>query len=67
MHLLWCPNLTENIPLGQFIEGCSEAKEMIEPEFEANLVKLIRSKMTREARQFIFGQSFANIELKNFL
>ena len=22
----------KNIPLGQFIEGCSEAKEMIEPE-----------------------------------
>ena len=58
----------KNIPLGQFIEGCSEAKEMIEPEFEANLVKLIRRKITGEARQSIFGQSFANIEqLKNFL
>ena len=58
----------KNIPLGQFIESCSEAKEMVEPEFEANLVKLIRSKITWEARQSIFGQSFANIEeLKNFL
>ena len=41
---------------------------MIEPEFEANLVKLIGSKITGEARQSIFGQSFAKIEeLKNFL
>ena len=57
-----------NIPSGQFIEGCSEAKEMIEPEFEVNLVKLIRSRITREARRAIFGQSFASIDgLKNFL
>ena len=58
----------KNIPLGQFIKGCSEAKEMIEPEFEPNLVKLIRSKITGEAHQSIFGQSFAKKEeLTNLL
>ena len=56
-----------NIPLAQFIEGYNEAKCMIEPESEINLVKLIRSKITGEARQAISGQVFLNIdELKTF-
>ena len=56
------------IPLAQFIEGCNEAKCMIEPESEINLVKLIRSKITGEARQAISGQVFLTIdELKTYL
>ena len=47
-----------NIPLAQFIEGCNEAKCMIEPESEINQVKLLRSKITGEARQAISGQVF---------
>ena len=44
----------KNIPLEQFIKCCSEAK--------------IQSKIRGEARQSIFGQSFAKIkELQNFL
>ena len=48
----------ENIPLSVFLEGCDEAKEMITNENEANLVKLIRSKLTGEARKAIYGQAF---------
>ena len=51
-----------NILLAQFIEGCNEAKCMIEPKSEINLVKLIRSKITGEARQAISGQVFLNID-----
>ena len=58
----------KNIPLGQFLEGCNEAKEMVEPAFEANLVKLIRSKVLGEARQAISGHSFATVEeIKDFM
>ena len=46
-----------DIPLAQFIEGS-----------EINLVKLLRSKITDEARQAISGQVFLTIdELKTFL
>ena len=38
-----------NIPLSQFLEECSEAKEMLDPEAESNLTKLIRSKIFGEA------------------
>ena len=58
----------KNIPLSQFIEGCNEAKCMIEPESEINLVKLLRSKISGEARQAISGRTFSTIdELKMFL
>ena len=54
--------------LGQFLEGCNEAKEMVEPAFEANLVKLIRSKVLGKARQVISGHSFAMVEaIKDFM
>ena len=57
-----------NIPLSQFLEGCSEAKEMLDPEAESNLTKLIRSKIFGEARQAILGKSFIDIEqLKDYL
>ena len=58
----------KNIPLSQFIEGCNEAKCMIEPESEINFVKLLRSKITGEARQAISGRTFLTIDkLKLFL
>ena len=58
----------ENIPLSVFLEGCDEAKEMVTAENEANLTKLIRSKLSGEARKAIYGQAFANIEqLKDFI
>ena len=57
-----------NIPLSVFLEGCDEAKEMIAIENEANLTKLIRSRLTGEARKAIYGQVFATIEqLKDFI
>ena len=52
----------KNIPLGQFLEGCSEAKDMVSPAAENNLVKLIRSKISGEARQSILGKTFDTIE-----
>ena len=56
-----------NISLGQFLEGCNEAREMIEAGSEGNLVKLIRSKIFGEARQAIIGQTFTKVEeLKDF-
>ena len=58
----------ENIPLSVFLEGCDEAKEMVTNENEANLVKLIRSKLTGEARKAIYGQAFRTIEeMKDFI
>ena len=51
----------ENTPLSVFLEGCDEAKEMVTAENEANLVKLIRSKLTGEARKAIYGQAFGTI------
>ena len=58
----------KNIPLGQFIEGCNEAKCMIKPESGINLVKLLRSKISGEARQAISGRTFLTIDkLKSFL
>ena len=56
-----------NISLGQFLEGCSDAKNMVEAGAEGNLVKLIRSKIFDEARQAIVDQTFNTVEeLKNF-
>ena len=58
----------ENIPLSVFLEGCDEAKEMITHENEANLNKILRSKLTGEARKAIYGQNFGTIdELKYFI
>lgn len=50
-----------NIPLGQFIEGCEEAKAMLPAESETSLVKLIRTRLTGEARRSGHGQSFNTI------
>ena len=45
----------ENVPLSVFLEGCDEAKEMITAENDANLTKLIRSRLTGEACEAIYG------------
>ena len=58
----------KNIPLSQFMKGCNEAKFTIEPESEINLIKLIGSKISGEARQTISGDTFlTNDELKILL
>ena len=58
----------KNITSSQFIERCNEAKFMIEPESEINLVQLLGSKISGEARQAISGRTFLTIdELQIFL
>ena len=45
-----------NIPLSYFIDGCYEAKEMLAtPTSQENLARLLRSKLSGEARKCIFG------------
>lgn len=51
----------KNIPLSIFFEGCDEAREMVGAANEANLTKLLRSKLSGEARGVIQGQSFDTI------
>lgn len=50
-----------NIPLSEFIEAVNEAKEMVSKESEANLVKLIRTKITGEARRTMVNKTFENV------
>ena len=58
----------KNIPLSQFLEGCTEALAMLEDNAEPSLAKFLRPKISGEARQAITGQTFATVEeLKNFL
>ena len=52
---------SSNLPLPIFIEACKEAKEML-PNAEGNLVKLLRSKLTGEARRCIIGNYYNNLE-----
>lgn len=57
-----------NISLGQFLDGCMEAKEMVEPAAERNLLRLIKTKIFGEARQSIADQSFNTVaELRDYL
>ena len=52
-----------NIPLSDFIEGCYEAKAMLPtPAAQENLARLLRSKLSGEARKCIFGSTYNNIE-----
>ena len=55
---------SSKVPLTIFIEACKEAKEMV-PNAEANLVKLLRSRFTVEARRYIIGNYYNNLE--NFI
>lgn len=51
-----------------FQEGCEEAKEMIGDAAEGNLVKVIRSKVTGDARRTLKGTSFTTVaELISYL
>lgn len=51
-----------NIPLLHFIEGCQEAKDMLAPENEAALVRVLRNKLRGEARRAIHGTQYATVE-----
>ena len=44
-----------------FIEACKKSKEMV-PNAEGNLVRSLRSKLTREARRCIIGKYYNNLE-----
>ena len=50
-----------NIPLSHFIEGCEEARLMVPQAAESNLAKLIRSKITGEARKSIYGTPYNRV------
>ena len=45
---------SSEVPLTFFIEACKGAKEIV-LNAEVNLVKLLRSKLTGEARRYIIG------------
>ena len=47
-----------NIPLTHFIEGCYEAKTMLPTRaVQEILARLLRSKLSGEARKYIFGST----------
>lgn len=50
------------IPFSTFIEGCEEAKALVGEEQEANLAKLVKSRLVGEARDTVSGQTFDSIE-----
>ena len=50
---------SSKVPLTIFIEAFTEAKKMV-PNGEANLVKLLRSKIRGEARRCIIGNNYNN-------
>ena len=52
---------SSKLPLTIFIEACKEAKEMIR-NADGNLVKLLRSKLTGEARRCIIRNYYHNLE-----
>lgn len=54
----------KNIPLSSFIQGCEEAKAMLPEDdtIEQNLVKLIRSKITGEARKIILRNNYITLD-----
>ena len=52
-----------NLPLSHFIEGCMEAKAMLPaPAVQENLARLLRGKLSGEARKWIFGSTYATLE-----
>ena len=52
-----------NLPLSHFIECCMEAKAMLPtPAAQEILARLLRGKLTGEARKCIFGSIYATIE-----
>jgi hypothetical protein len=51
----------ENIPLLYFIEGCEEAKSLLPAEAEYQFTKIIRTRITGEARRIIQDENFDSI------
>ena len=52
-----------NIPLSHFIEECYDAKAILPtPAAQENLARLLRSKLSGEARKCIFGSTYDNVE-----
>lgn len=51
-----------NIPVYQFIDSCEEALVMLPSNVEQNLVRLIRTKITGEAKRSIQGMKFENLK-----
>ena len=52
-----------NTPLSHFIEECYEAKAMLPtPAAQENLAQFLRSNLSGEARKYIFGSTYNNIE-----
>ena len=52
-----------NRPLSHFIAGCMEAKAMLPtPAAQKNIARLLRGKLSGEARKCIFGSTYATIE-----
>ena len=50
-----------NIPINEFIEACNEAKNLIDAASEKGLVKLIRTRITGEARRTILNEVFETV------
>lgn len=58
----------EVLPLTPFLDGCDEALGIVGRTNERNLVKLLRAKLTGEARKSLIGQNFDSLEeFKAFL
>ena len=52
-----------NLPLSHFIEGFMEENAILPtPAAQENLARLLRGKLTGEARKCIFGSTYATIE-----
>ena len=61
LEIVPCFDGSSKVPLTLFIKACKEAKEIV-PNAEENLVKLLRSKLTEEARRCIIGNYYNNLE-----
>lgn len=58
----------KNIPIEYFIEGCEMAKSMLTVEAEPFLAKIIRTRLTGEARRATLDQDLATVQgLTNYL
>ena len=58
----------QNIPLNQFLEGCTEAKSILSANMEPEFAKLVRIRLYGEALSSIRGQTFENIrQITEFL
>jgi hypothetical protein len=51
-----------SIPLSQFIRECREVETAVTPNEEANVLILLRGKLSGRARQVLHGRNFATIK-----